>query len=228
MNDIERLKEEQSLTERAFEGVLWSGRWAVLLAVVGGMLTATIMFYIAAVDVYYLVELIFNYASLSEMGAREALRAEGVGHAVEIIDGFLLAIVLLIFSYGIYELYISRIDQAYEDESAQHLLKINNLDDLKSRLGKVILMILVVKFFEVAVSMHFQGMMDLLMFAVAVILIGITLFMNQLVEYFVHDRHARTSGFDGGSNPGRRSRDRASDKAKETSQQPASDGEVSS
>ncbi len=39
--------------------------------------------------------------------------------------------VLLIFSYGIYELYISKIELAYTDEASEHLLRINNLDDLK-------------------------------------------------------------------------------------------------
>lgn len=185
---------EQHVIERVFEGILWSGRWSVILAVIGSMFTASIMFYLAAVDVYYLVNTVLDYPSIVDNTVRNEMRASGIAHAVQIIDGFLLAIVLLIFSYGIYELYISKIDRAYEDESAQHLLRINSLDDLKTRLGKVILMILVVKFFEVAISVKFESMQDLTVFSVSIILIGITLFMNQVVEYIVHrHQHAQTS-----------------------------------
>ncbi len=179
----------------------------MVLAVLGGMFTASIMFYIATVDVYHLLELIVKYMSISDVPAREAVRADAIGHAVEVIDGYLLAIVLLIFSYGIYELYISKIDMAYTDEASEHLLRINNLDDLKTRLGKVILMILVVKFFEMAVSMQVTTMDDLVMLAVSIILIGITLFMNQLIEYFVHQPRQGASEYNQQRHPGRRTRD---------------------
>ena len=187
--------EDRNVIENVFEAILWSGRWSILLAVIGGMITSIGMFYIAAVDVYYLVQLVLDYFTISDLHAREVLRAQVVGHAVEVIDGFLLAIVLLIFSYGIYELYVSKIVRAYGTNTAKHLLSINNLDDLKTRLGKVILMILVVKFFEEAVSMSFISMQDLMLFSVAIILIGLTLFMNQMVEYVVHSR--RSSDRDG-------------------------------
>ncbi len=183
-------KDDQNTFENLFEGILWSGRWAVLLAVIGGMLTSFVMFFIATVDVYHLGHLILQYMTITDVPAREALRAIAIGHAVQVIDGFLLAIVLLIFSYGIFELYVSKIVQAYGTSTAQHLLKINSLDDLKARLGKVILMILVVKFFEVAISIDFDSMRDLMLFAVSIILIGLTLFMNQLVEHIVHRKRS--------------------------------------
>ncbi len=202
-------KNRESTFEQVFEFILWSGRWSVLLAVVGGMLTSFVMFYIASVDVYHLGNLVLQYMETTDLTAREALRADTVGHAVEVIDGFLLAIVLLIFSYGIFELYVSKIFQAYDSSTAQHLLKINSLDDLKARLGKVILMILVVKFFEVAISMDFATMRDLLLFSASIILIGITLFMNQLVEHIVHNRRStdfKRRAEDSGSHPDRRER----------------------
>ncbi|MDX8391402.1 MAG: hypothetical protein R8K53_02380, partial [Mariprofundaceae bacterium] len=52
MTDAEENK--QGFIELAFENSLWVGRWAVLLAVIGGMLTSAFMFYIASIDVYYL------------------------------------------------------------------------------------------------------------------------------------------------------------------------------
>jgi len=138
------------------------------------------MFYVAAVDTFYVLEMVVEYTHESDALNRKYLRGETVGHVVEVIDGFLLAIVLLIFAYGIYELYISRMDDAENHESAEHLLQIKNLDDLKSRLGKVVLMILIVKFFEISMTMEYEGVKELTIFAASIGLIALSFFMSEL------------------------------------------------
>ena len=70
-----------------------------------------------------------------------------VAHVVEVVDGYLLAAIMLIFALGLYELFVSRIEIAEGSEFAERLLLIRSLDDLKDRLAKVVLLILVVKFF---------------------------------------------------------------------------------
>ena len=142
--------------ENFFEGALWGSRFVVLLAVVASLATAFVMFFIATVDAWYLVSHMFDYASASLVGdERIAFRSTAVTHVVEIVDGYLLGTVLLIFALGLYELFISRIEKAESSETASRVLIISSLDDLKSRLAKVILMILIVKYFEHAVSMKF-------------------------------------------------------------------------
>jgi len=179
----ETQNEKESKAEEAFEATLWSGRWMVLIAVVGGMLTSTGMFIVTGTDVMHLTDLIHQYITTHEIHAREALRGNVVGHIVEVVDGFLLAIVILIFSFGIYELYVSKIDKAYKRGIAyKHLLSISCLDDLKARLGKVILMILIVKFFEMALSVRFTNMDDLLKFSVAVLFISLAMFSSQMMD----------------------------------------------
>jgi len=79
----------------------------------------------------------------------------------------------LIFALGLYELFISKIEQASISENASKILVIRNLDDLKSRLAKVILMILIVKYFEHALNMQFQDPEDLLYFAGGIALLGL-------------------------------------------------------
>ena len=167
-----------NLDER-FENFIWSARWAVLSAVFCSGAVALGMFYVAAIDAYYVAERLFDYASLSDAAERMSVRANAIGNVVEVVDGFLLAIVLLIFSFGLYELYVSKIDDAYEEAASTHMLSIHNLDDLKSRLGKVILMILIVKFFELAISMDFEDVWDLLMFSGGILLVGSSLFLNE-------------------------------------------------
>ncbi len=173
------MKQTQSKLEYLFEHSLWQLRWSVLIAVVFSALTALIMFYVAAVDTFYVIEMISEYAQEQNMLDRKELRGEAVGHVVEVIDGFLLAIVLLIFAYGIYELYIGRMDDAEDHESAEHLLQIENLDDLKARLGKVVLMILIVKFFEISMTMEYSDVKELTIFAVAIGLIALSFFMAE-------------------------------------------------
>lgn len=191
------MNENKSGIGYRFECLLWKSRWAVLLAVVCSITAALIMFYISAVDTYYTFELLHNYYELEEFEARKVMRAEAVAMVVKVIDIFLLAIVLMIFGLGLYELYISKIDHAYEnhDESAVHMLSVNNLDDLKSRLGKVIMMVLIVKFFEMAIGMQVDGIKDLLTFAGGILLIGGTLFMTETVSRKSGKYKTRASDF---------------------------------
>ena len=167
--------------ERHIESGIWKARWSVLTAVFCSGIAALAMFYVAAVDAFYVTTDLLDYAFVTDLSERAHVRSMAVGNVVEVVDGFLLAIVLLIFAFGLYELYVSKIDTAYEQESAAHMLSIDSLDDLKSRLGKVIMMILIVKFFELAISMEFEDVYDLLMFAGGIVLVGGSLFLTEFV-----------------------------------------------
>jgi len=172
--------------ETLFENFLWKSRLVVLAAVFLSLISSLALFYMATVDAVYMVSHLANYASLEDID-RISLRSTTITHVVELIDGYLLAIVLLIFAMGLYELFISKIDQAEDADNASKVLVINSLDDLKARLAKVILMIMIVKFFEYALSMTFSTPMDLLLFAAGIALIGLALFLSHYA-----DSHAKT------------------------------------
>jgi len=173
--------------ETAFETVLWNSRLIVIFAVVASLMTSIVMFYIASVDAVIVFKHVLHYGA-EELTAveRADLRNELITHVVEIIDGFLLATVLLIFALGLYELFISKIDQASESETQSNVLVINNLDDLKNRLAKVILMILIVKFFEHALQMKFETAVNLLAFAGGIALIGLALYLSHAGDQGKH------------------------------------------
>jgi uncharacterized membrane protein YqhA len=101
---------------------------------------------------------------------------------VDVVDGYLLALVMLIFGLGMYELFVSDIGQARGSKASSKILVIDSLDDLKNRLAKVILMILIVRLFEHAFRMQVQTMLDLLYFAAAVALVGLALFLTHKSE----------------------------------------------
>lgn len=173
------MSEKDPDRENLFEKMLWNCRFIVLFAVIASLFTSISMFFMATVDAWYMVIHMFEYASPElEGAARSTMRAETITHVVEIVDGYLLATVLLIFSLGLYELFISKIDVAADSRTAVNVLIINSLDDLKNRLAKVILMILIVRFFEFAIRMKFSTALDLLYLAGGIALLGLALYLS--------------------------------------------------
>jgi len=171
------------MIETLFEKFLWNSRLMVIAAVLASLAAAVAVLYMASVDAWIMISHLGEYISpeLTSEG-RAKLRSETVTHVVEIIDGYLLATVLLIFALGLYELFISKIEQASESEGASRILVIKNLDDLKGRLAKVILMILIVKYFEHALNMEFKTALDLLYFAGGIAFLGLALFLSHASE----------------------------------------------
>jgi uncharacterized membrane protein YqhA len=169
--------------EQLFESLLWESRLVVVAAVVASLLSGLAMFYMATVDAWYMIVHFVDYASpaLAE-SQRAALRSTTVTHVVEIVDGYLLATVMLIFALGLYELFISKIDRAQGSETSSRVLVIESLDDLKARLGKVVLMILIVKFFDYAVEIQFGSALELLYLGAGIALIGLALYLSH-AEY---------------------------------------------
>ncbi len=170
--------------EKFFEGALWNSRFIILTAVIGSLLAGIAIFYMATVDVVNLFSHALHYADVTLTNeARKALHDNTVSHIVEVVDGYLLATVLLIFSLGMYELFISDIDQAHGSKASSKILVINNLDDLKSRLAKVILMILIVTLFENALNMHVSTPLDLVYLGASIALVALALYLTHASEH---------------------------------------------
>ena len=169
--------------ETLFEGSLWNSRFVVIAAVIGSLLAGFAIFYMATVDVVYLFQHALHYAD-SDLtdAARKALHDSTVSHIVEVVDGYLLATVMLIFSLGLYELFISDIDQAHGSKASSKILVISSLDDLKSRLAKVILMILIVTLFQEAINMKLTTPLDLVYLGASIALIALALYLSHAAE----------------------------------------------
>ncbi len=169
--------------EKLFESSLWNSRFVIIAAVIGSLLAGFAIFYMATVDVVYLVAHVLHYGDSSMTDeARKALHDSTVTHIVEVVDGYLLATVMLIFSLGLYELFISDIDDAHGSKSSSKILVINSLDDLKSRLAKVILMILIVTLFEEALNMTLTTPLDLVYLGASIALIALALYFSHAAE----------------------------------------------
>lgn len=169
--------EKHGHAERIFESILWNSRFVVLFAVVASLIMAFGIFYVTSVDVYYTLAHLTHYAELNDAGRAE-LKSQTVAHVVGSVDGFLLGTIMLIFSLGLYELFISKIDAAEGNKSSSKILMINSLDDLKDKLAKVILMILIVMFFEQALFLKPTGPLELLYYSLAIMLVALALYLS--------------------------------------------------
>jgi uncharacterized membrane protein YqhA len=165
--------------ELLFERILWLSRLVVVVPVVVSILVSIALFYTSTVDALSLIGRMFGYAAITDEAARTALRLDSLADVVAIIDNYLLASLLILFGLGLYELYINKIDAIENSEFASRLLLIKSFDDLKDRLANVVLLILVVKFFQQALSLKYETLNDLLLLSVGIALIGLSFFLTR-------------------------------------------------
>ena len=127
---------------RLFERALWSSRLLVLVAVVAGVVLALGAFWIALIDIVHSFALLVDYADPSLDPAEYSdLRSETVTTIVEALDGFLIGALLLLFAFGLYELFVGDISVAEGDEAAPRLLVVSSLDDLKEKVARLVLLV---------------------------------------------------------------------------------------
>jgi uncharacterized membrane protein YqhA len=81
---------------------------------------------------------------------------------------------MFIFSFGLYELFISNIDQA-KGNNGSKLLAIHDLDQLKYKIAKVIVMVLVVSFFQRVLHTEFVTPLEMMYFALSIMFLAIGL-----------------------------------------------------
>lgn len=167
--------------EHAFEWALWHSRLLVLSGVIAGICLAVGAFYMAAVDVVHLLVKLSTYADPAlDAAARAALRSTLVTYLIKAMDNYLVAAILLLFALGLYELFISRVDAAGRRQLMPRPLQVHSLDDLKDRIAKLILLVLVIEFFQHALELSYTSPQDLLLLAVSVLLISGAFYLSGL------------------------------------------------
>ena len=151
--------------ENKFEKFLWNFRYITILAVILSILSAFTLIVIGSWDI---IEAVIFYNPLFD--ASISSNNELLFKLISAIDLFLIGIVLLIFGFGIYELFVSEIDFA-NAKFSESTLKIRDLDQLKSKIIKVIIIVLIVKFFEKVLkfSENFTTPMDILYFGLSIL-----------------------------------------------------------
>lgn len=155
--------------EEKFEKGLWSTRFIVIIAVVLSIISSISLFLLGGWEIIQATTFNNPLFNVNINNNNDLLFK-----IISSIDLFLIGIVLLIFGFGVYELFISEIDFA-KGKFADSTLKINNLDQLKNKIIKVIIIVLIVKFFEkvLKLSHNFTSPNDLLLFSISILSICI-------------------------------------------------------
>jgi uncharacterized membrane protein YqhA len=163
------------MIERIFENTLWSSRFIIILAVVFGLIGAIVLFTVASFDIYETVKFVLN-AYLTHAHP-ENFHDDVVGGIIGAVDLYLIGVVMLLFSFGLYELFISDIDVAKDSNGEENqLLAIHSLDQLKDKISKVIVMVLVVGFFQKVGHTAYSGALDLFYLALSITAVSVGLY----------------------------------------------------
>ena len=149
------------------EKILWNFRYITILAVLLSIISAFSLIVLGSWDI---IQAVIFYNPLFDDSISN--NNELLFKIISAIDLFLIGIVLLIFGFGIYELFVSEIDFA-NAKFTESTLKIRDLDQLKNKIIKVIIIVLIVKYFEKILksSQNFTSPQDILFFSLSILCI---------------------------------------------------------
>ena len=181
-NDLQLLMSNQPRRfrkiELVFEALIWNFRFFILIPVVFSLLSALRFIIIGTMDIWS--GLVFGLNG-EKLGKENTLAI--VTYIIGGIDYYLIGIVLLIFAFGIYELFISEIEIKHQDDSS--ILQTNSLEELKGKLVNVIVVALIVSLFKQMLNLEIKQVSDVLYIAAAILLISIS-------QYLLHLNHTKS------------------------------------
>ena len=173
--DDKGIKEEheQSFLENYGEKLLWSTRYIALFAVLSSVIASIVLFLVGSWEIAEKI-----YHSIEKLINKEEYHSELLVGIIQGVDLYLISVVLMIFGFGIYELFISKIDIARQNVDIT-ILEIENLDELKQKIIKVIIMVLIVTFFERILKLGdtFNSPQDMLWFAISILALSIGIYL---------------------------------------------------
>ena len=169
--------------EHAFEAFIWNFRFFIIAPVIFSLLSALRFIIIGTVDIW--AGLTYPFDAKDPEGEATV---KIVAYIIGGIDYYLIGIVLLIFAFGIYELFISEIDIRHEDDST--ILQSETLEDLKSKLVNVIVVALIVSLFKRMLNLEIQQVSDVVYIALAILLISISQYLLNL-HHSQHSKHKK-------------------------------------
>ena|ERR1700758_31013 len=165
--------------KRGFEITLWNSRLIVVFAVIPSIAVGVVLFCINAIEsIRVLPDLLRSIDLTMAADQREKLLKQSLLREISAIDGYLLGAFMLIFAFGLYELFLADLVAARSSRTAGRILQIRSLEDLKTRLAKVILIILIVETFKDAFGVKAETALELLYIGGTIALIGLALYLT--------------------------------------------------
>jgi len=118
-------------------------RYISLIAVISSGLGSVLMFIIGAIKTGRAYWVYFSGNASPEIDISANL---AIAYLIQAVDVFLIGLVLLIFSGGVYNLFIHRVNTRTVEDS--NWVNIRNIGQLKRILAELVIVILFVKFLE--------------------------------------------------------------------------------
>lgn len=175
-------KETESGTrriERLFEAFLWRGRIVILLAVGCLLVGALVVFLVGALETVSLAAHAIEEVRTHGLDLQPEFYNDVLVNVITLVDILLVGIALLIFGMGTYDLFISRLEPAkQQDDIRSDWFVFDSLDALKDKLGKVVIVILVITFLKFVVHVEFKEPIELLWLGAGICLVAIGLMFH--------------------------------------------------
>lgn len=180
--DDESTSQSSLYFEECIEQVIYRCRFLTMFAVVGSLMGSILCF---VKGCWFMKNCFAEYAG---SGGKVILVM------VEAIDVYLIGTVMLIFGMGLYELFISNLDIVKTTSCGSNLLglfelterpqwlEIQSVNELKTKLGHVIVMVLLIGLFEKSKKVTISSSTDLLCFAVSILLASGSLYLLSMLR----------------------------------------------
>ena len=164
--------------ELIFEAGIWNFRFFILIPVIFSLLSALRLMVIGTVDIWAGLTL-----AIDPENPEGKKTIQTVAYIIGGVDYYLIGIVLLIFAFGIYELFISEIEIKHQDDSS--ILQSASLEELKGKLVNVIVVALIVSLFKQMLSIEIGKLSDVIYISLSILLISIS-------QYLLHLGHTKS------------------------------------
>ena len=176
MSNLQKMRKpgQGKRLELLVEKLMWRFRLVAMIPVVMSLVSTLVTFVLGTKSI---VNSFLALQRLEGTGDHwDHLEAELLAGIVSGIDLYLIGIALLIFGYGMYELLLSSIDAAHDSSEgvSDGLLDIRNLDQLKEKLVKVLVVALIVTAFKFMLMMKVEDGQSLILFCVSVLLLALS------------------------------------------------------
>lgn len=156
-------------------------RYLSLVAVFFSFLGSGLMFSLGASKTIESFTMFFSGKNMTETNTHLSISELVAVSLIESVDAFLFALVLLIFAFGIYQIFITK--HSIDDlKSVHRWMNIRNISELKTILIEVIIVILFVYFLKNTVIYHDQQFLQMMFLPVSILLLSLSL-------YFIRKGH---------------------------------------
>lgn len=123
-----------------FEPVFFELRYIMMIPVLISFLGSVIMY---GVGTYDTIKAASHFLASGNFGGEGVILP-----LIKALDAFLLGIILTIFSFGVYDFFVSKLEPADHAGIRPDWLKFESIGELKNKIIEVVLVILAILFFE--------------------------------------------------------------------------------